>query len=166
MAGPGEASQEAFGLNWSHPFFDYQRQGIERLLSRRSVLLADEMGLGKTIQAIAALRILVARREIKRALIVCPVGLIAQWRRQMRIWAPDLSVSTAVGARDQRKAAWRANATLTLANFESVRADLWAQSEAARSSWDVVIVDEAQRIRTRNPVLLPSSRSNGRARGR
>ena len=98
MAAPGEASNEAFGLNWSHPLFGYQKEGIERLLSNRSVLLADEMGLGKTIQAIAALRILAARREIKRALIVCPVGLIAQWRRQIRIWAPDLPVSTAVGA--------------------------------------------------------------------
>ena len=86
VAAPGEASQEAFGLDWPHPLFGYQRQGIQRLLSSRTVLLADEMGLGKTIQAIAALRILAARREIERALIVCPIGLIAQWRRQIRIW--------------------------------------------------------------------------------
>ena len=164
MAGPGEASEEAFGLNWSHPLFDYQRQGIERLLSSRSVLLADEMGLGKTIQAIAALRILAARREIKRALIVCPVGLIAQWRRQIRIWAPDLPVSTAVGDRDQRRAAWRANATLTLSNFESVRADLWAQSEAARSSWDVVVVDEAQRIKNAKSGVAAVVKSLERSR--
>ena len=115
----GEASNEAFGLDWPNPLFGYQKEGIERLISSRSVLLADEMGLGKTIQAIAALRILAARREIKRALIVCPVGLIAQWRRQIRIWAADLPVSTAVGARDQRKAAWRANATLYLVEFRS-----------------------------------------------
>ena len=147
MAASGEASNEAFGLSWPHPLFGYQKEGIERLLSSRSVLLADEMGLGKTIQAIAALRILAARREIESALIVCPVGLIAQWRRQIRIWAPDLPVSTAVGARDQRKAAWRAQATLTLSNFESVRADLCARSEAADRSWDVVVLDEAQRIK-------------------
>ena len=140
MAAPGEASNEAFGLDWPYPLFGYQKEGIERLLSSRSVLLADEMGLGKTIQAVAALRILSARREIERALIVCPVGLIAQWRRQIRIWAPDLSVSTAVGARDQRKAAWRANATLCLSNFESVRADLWrAGPGRACRSWDVVV---------------------------
>ncbi len=147
MAAPGEPSNAAFGLGWPHPLFGYQKDGIERLLNNQSVLLADEMGLGKTIQAIAALRILTARREIKRALIVCPVGLIAQWRRQIRIWAPDLPVSTAVGARDQRNAAWRAKATLTLSNFESVRADLWARSEAAYRSWDVVVLDEAQRIK-------------------
>lgn len=147
MGTAGEASNEAFGLDWPNPLFGYQKEGIERLISGRSVLLADEMGLGKTIQAIAALRILAARREIKRALIVCPVGLIAQWRRQIRIWAADLPVSTAVGAGDQRKAAWRSNATLYLTNFEAVRADLWAQSEADRRPWDVVVLDEAQRIK-------------------
>ena len=85
MAAAGEASNEAFGLNWPYPLFFYPKEGIERLLSNRSVLLADEMGLGKTIQAVAALRILAARREIERALIVCPVGLVAQWHRQIRI---------------------------------------------------------------------------------
>ncbi len=93
MAARDEASNEAFGLDWPYPLFGFQKEGIERLLSNRSVLLADEMGLGKTIQTVAGLRILWARREIERALIVCPVGLIAQWRRQIRIWAPDLPVS-------------------------------------------------------------------------
>ncbi len=146
MTGPGEASNEAFGLPWPSRFFSYQKDGIERLLLGRSVLLADEMGLGKTIQAIAALRILAARHEVERALIVCPVGLVAQWRRQIRIWAPDLAIATAVGSRDQRMAAWRADAALTLANFESVHADLGARS-AVRRRWDVVVVDEAQRIK-------------------
>jgi SNF2 family DNA or RNA helicase len=160
----GEASNEAFGLDWPNPLFGYQKEGIERLITSRSVLLADEMGLGKTIQAIAALRILTARREIKSALIVCPVGLIAQWRRQIRIWAPDLPVSTAVGARDQRKAAWRANAMLYLSNFESVRADLWARSEAAYRSWDVVILDEAQRIKNSKSGVATVAKSLERSR--
>ncbi len=147
MAAVGEAANEAFGLEWPYPLFGYQKEGIERLLSNRSVLLADEMGLGKTIQTVAGLRILSARREIERALIVSPVGLIAQWRRQVRIWAPDLAISTAVGSLDQRKAAWRADATLYLSSFESVRADLGAQSARARRSWDVVVIDEAQRIK-------------------
>jgi len=70
VAAAGEASNQAFGLNWPYPLFLYQTEGIERLLTNRSVLLADEMGLGKTIQAVAALRILAARREIERVLIV------------------------------------------------------------------------------------------------
>ena len=147
MTGLGEASNEAFGLDWPYRLFGYQKDGIERLLNSRSVLLADEMGLGKTIQTIAALRILATRREVERALIVCPVGLIAQWRRQVRIWAPDLAISTAVGSRNQRIAAWCANAALHLSSFESVRADLSARSAGVRRTWDVVVVDEAQRIK-------------------
>ena len=147
MTGLGESSNEAFGLHWPHRLFGYQRDGIERLLTCRSVLLADEMGLGKTIQTIAAMRVLAARREVERALIVCPAGLIAQWRRQIRIWAPDLAISTAVGSRDQRMAAWRADAALYVSNFELVRADLGARSAGVRRTWDVVVVDEAQRIK-------------------
>ncbi len=167
MAAAGEASNQAFGLNWPYPLFLYQTEGIERLLTNRSVLLADEMGLGKTIQAVAALRILAARREIERVLIVCPVGLIAQWRRQIRIWAPELTVSTALGSRDQRKAAWRAKAALHLSSFESVRADLAAEPAIAGRPWDVVVIDEAQQSRTRNPTSrLPLNSSNERGPGR
>ena len=112
--------------------------GIERLLNSPSVLLADEMGLGKTIQAIAALRILAARREIERALIVCPVGLIAQWRRQIRIWAPDLPISTAVGPRDQRMAAWRAERDALLFRTSNRSAPISARdppAHAAHGTW-------------------------------
>jgi len=158
------ASNEAFGLDWPYPLFHYQKDGIERLLCNRSVLLADEMGLGKTIQAVAGLRILSARREIERALIVCPVSLIAQWRRQIRIWAPDLRISTAVGSKDQRKASWDADATLCLSSFESVRADLGAPSVGGRRSWDVVVIDEAQRIKNANSAVATVVKSLERSR--
>ena len=163
VAAPDEASAGTFGLDWPHPLFPYQIEGIERLLSGRSVLLADEMGLGKTIQAIAALRVLAQRRIIRRALIVCPVGLIAQWRRQVRIWAPDMVVSTAVGSLAQRQAAWRAPATLYLSSFESIRADFAAPSAGARGLWDVVAVDEAQRIKNAQSGVAIAVKSLERA---
>jgi len=164
VAAAGEASNQAFGLNWPYPLFLYQTEGIERLLTNRSVLLADEMGLGKTIQAVAALRILAARREIERVLIVCPVGLIAQWRRQIRIWAPELTVSTTLGSRDQRKAAWRAKSALHLSSFESVRADLAAEPAIAGRPWDVVVIDEAQRIKNAKSDVAAAAKSLERAR--
>ena len=164
MKAPSGASNEAFGLDWPYPLFRYQKDGIERLLCNRSVLLADEMGLGKTIQAVAGLRILSARREIERALIVCPVSLIAQWRRQIRIWAPDLRISTAVGSKDQRKASWDADATLCLSSFESVRADLGAPWVGGRRSWDVVVIDEAQRIKNANSAVATVVKSLERSR--
>jgi SNF2 family DNA or RNA helicase len=140
---------EAYGLAWPHPLFSYQRSGIEALLAAPSLLLADEMGLGKTIQAIAALRILMRRGAVRQALIVCPAGLIAQWRRQLRLWAPEVATSTAIGAAEERNAAWRRDAEIYLTGYESLRND-FAIARAygpARRRWDVVVLDEAQRIK-------------------
>src|SRR6185437_11537265 len=120
------------------------------------------MGLGKTIQAIAAIRILVARKEIARALIVCPVTLIAQWRRQIRIW-PELAVSTAIGRSSRRIAAWRADAALYLSSFESVRADVGLPSKGADRIWDVVVLDEAQRIKNAKSAVAAAVKSLNRA---
>ena len=158
------APEEAFGLDWPYPLFGYQKEGLEKLLDGRSVLLADEMGLGKTIQAIAAIRILVARKKIARALIVCPVTLIAQWRRQIRIWAPELAVSTAIGRSSRRIAAWRADAALYLSSFESVRADVGLPSKGAGRIWDVVVLDEAQRIKNAKSAVAAAVKSLNRAR--
>ena len=163
LAAPDAAPAETFGLDWPSPLFPYQIEGIERLLDGRSLLLADEMGLGKTIQAIAALRVLIARRKLGRALIVCPVGLIAQWRRQVRIWAPDIVVSTAIGPSEQRQAAWRAPVTLTLSSFEAIRADSASPSALADRSWDVVVVDEAQRIKNARSGVAIAVKSLERA---
>jgi SNF2 family DNA or RNA helicase len=69
------SAAEGYGLCWLDPLFPYQRVGIDKLMQSPSVILADEMGLGKTIQAIAALRVLVHRSELRHALIVCPAEL-------------------------------------------------------------------------------------------
>lgn len=145
----GASTPEAYGLSWPHPFFAYQKVGIDRLLAASSVLLADEMGLGKTIQALAALRLLARRGEARHTLIICPAGLILQWRRQARLWAPELAISTVVGSADQRVAAWNRDANLFLTSYESLRGDLRIPGNdgPARRRWDIVVIDEAQRIK-------------------
>ena len=105
------STPEAYNLSWPYPLFSYQKVGVEKLVASSSVLLADEMGLGKTIQAIAALRLLARQGETRRALVVTPAGLIIQWRRQIRLWAPELTISTVVGSADQRAAAWEQRCT-------------------------------------------------------
>jgi SNF2 family DNA or RNA helicase len=139
----------AYGFHWSHPLFPYQKSGIARLLTEPSVLLADEMGLGKTIQALAALRILVSRGEAHRILLVCPAGLIVQWRQQARSWAPELTLSTAIGPVELRIAAWNRDAHLFVTSYETLRNDLSLSTPGGpgRRIWDVVVIDEAQKIR-------------------
>ncbi|MGD0076129.1 MAG: DEAD/DEAH box helicase [Candidatus Binataceae bacterium] len=135
-----------FGLTWLHPLFPYQRTGVRALLSKPSLLLADEMGLGKTIQAIAALRCLFAAAAARAALVVAPAGLVLQWRRELRLWALELRLLTVVGTTSARAAMWRGEAQVFIASYETVRTDL-GDGEHNNRDWDVVIIDEAQRIK-------------------
>ena len=136
-------------LEWPGAFFEYQVDGIAALLSHDALLLADDMGLGKTIQASAALRILVLRRLVESALLVVPVSLVAQWRRALRLWAPELNISTVRGAPADRAWQWAAPAHVYLTGYETLRADFTGNPEAPprRRTWDVVILDEAQKIK-------------------
>lgn len=140
-------ASDDLGLSWPRPLFPYQIDGVRALLAHPSLLLADEMGLGKTIQAIAALRVLFAFSEGNAALVVAPVGLVLQWRRELRQWAPELRLSTVLGPPGARTGLWRApDAQVFLCGYETIRSDRQDPAVGGRD-WDVVILDEAQRIK-------------------
>lgn len=166
MPDGGVAPVGPFGLRWRHALHAFQLAGVARLLTSDSVLLADEMGLGKTIQAIAALRVFFARGEATSALVVVPVGLLLQWRQQFRAWAPELSLSTVTGPQEERAARWRAAAQVHLAGYEVLRNDrtLAAPFGPGRRLWDVVVADEAQRIKNHGTELAMVLKSLRRRR--
>ncbi|MCC6177987.1 MAG: DEAD/DEAH box helicase [Chloroflexi bacterium] len=138
-------------IEWAGDLYDYQLDGVRALLTRPALLLADDMGLGKTIQAAAALRILALRREIEQSLIVVPASLVSEWRQALARWAPELRVSTIRGPAAERTWQWRTPAHVYLTSYETLREDSTAnpQSPPRRTYWDVVILDEAQRIKSR-----------------
>jgi hypothetical protein len=139
-------------LEWPRPLFEYQMEGIKALLSHEALLLAGDMGLGKTVQAIGALRILTLQRLIESSLIIVPAGLISQWRRELRFWAPELRVSTVHGPVTDRSWQWITPAHVYITSYETLRADFTEnpQSPPRRRTWDVVILDEAQKIKNRD----------------
>ena len=138
-------------LRWHAPLAPYQRDGIETLLTHREVLLADDMGLGKTVQTIAALRILCFREGIKCALVVCPASLVHQWRSEFRAWAPELAVVPVSGTPAERARLWRLPAHVYLVGYETLRGDVLdlRDSPVLRKRWDVLVLDEASRIKNR-----------------
>ena len=137
-------------VTWPYRFHAYQHDGIDTLLARESLLLADDMGLGKTVQAVAALRILFRQRRIERALIVAPSAVLSQWRGTFMDWAPELRTSTIEG--HDRAWQWRAAAHVFLVSYDTLREDFTENpaSPPRRYVWDVVILDEAQRIKNRD----------------
>lgn len=137
-------------LHWTGDLMPFQRQGVGALLKNRRLLLADDMGLGKTVQAITALRILRARREIKSCLIAAPASVLNQWRREIEKWAPELSAIIIRGSASDRSWQWNAEKEITLVSYDTLRSDFSTQSLPGRKNWDVVVADEAQRIKNRN----------------
>lgn len=66
-------------------FRAYQFKPLLKLLnsSNRRLLVADEVGLGKTIEAGHIMLELRARRELRTALIVCPLSLQLKWQDEL-----------------------------------------------------------------------------------
>ena len=139
-------------LEWAADLMPFQRDGVRALVQMDRLLLSDDMGLGKTVQAIAALRILRARREIGSCLVVAPASVLDQWRRELARWAPELSAIIVRGGADDRSWQWRAEKEVVLVSYDVLRQDagFLARLQASRSAWSVVVLDEAQRIKNRN----------------
>jgi len=136
-------------LEWPAELFPFQEDGIRALYERDALLLADDMGLGKTVQAIGALRLLVHQRQVESALVVTPAGLVSQWWRELRRWAPELRISVVRGRADERAWKWRAPAHVFVTSYETLRSDSTANpaSPPRRREWGVVVLDEAQKIK-------------------
>lgn len=117
------------------------------------------MGLGKTVQAAVAIRKLFDAGSIRRVLIVCPVSLSRNWRRELKAWAGDLPVVMYEGA--DRNGMLQGGASILIGSYETVAADLRRATSEGREFCDIgidlIVLDEAQRIKepssTRSRVL-------------
>ncbi|HJZ93881.1 MAG TPA: DEAD/DEAH box helicase [Gemmataceae bacterium] len=144
--------------------FPYQLEGIAFLMPRHAALLADEMGLGKTAQAILATRLLIQAGLARRVLIVCPKSLVFNWARELKLWAADLPFEVFAGDADLRRATWLvSNCPVKLINYELLTrdADFLADDRVA---FDLVVLDEAQRIKNHDSKTAQVVRSIRRSR--
>ncbi len=161
---PLEVLAASNSLAFPFPPFPYQFAGIAFLYPRCSALLADEMGLGKTMQAITAIRLLLHAGELRSVLLVCPKPLVTNWRREFTLWAPELPVTIIEGNQQRRQWHWRLpDAPIKIANYELLLRDCeLLESPAMR--FDLVVLDEAQRIKNRSSTTSQIVRSISRAR--
>jgi len=144
--------------------FPYQLEGVAFLVPRYSAILADEMGLGKTMQAITALRMLIHSGQVRSALLVCPKPLVTSWRRELAHWAPELPTAIIEGQPEQRRWHWsQPGVPLKIANYELLQRDQEVLADPA-VRFDLVILDEAQRIKNRTSATSQLVRSIARRR--
>jgi SNF2 family DNA or RNA helicase len=147
--------------------FGYQLEGVAFLYPRVAAVLADEMGLGKTMQAITAIRLLLHACEIRNVLLVCPKPLVTNWQREFTRWAPELPLAVVEG--DQSKRQWQWSLTdvpVKIANYELLMRDrgVLERGNVSAVSFDLVVLDEAQRVKNRASTTNEVVRAIGRRR--
>lgn len=144
--------------------FPYQWEGVAFLYPRVAAILADEMGLGKTMQAITALRLLIRAGEIKQALLICPKPLVPNWRREFETWASEIPIVYIHGKQARREWQWRnVQAPIKIANYELLLRDQEILKDESLH-FDLVVLDEAQRIKNRHSTTSQVVRSIHRRR--
>ncbi len=139
-------------MEWPGELMPFQINGVHALLEMNRLLLADDMGLGKTVQTVAAVRILRARGEIESCLVIAPASVLNQWRQELTRWAPELSAIIVRGSASDRNWQWLAQTDVKLVSYGVLRqdADRLVTMRPSRRMWDVVVADEAQRIKNLN----------------
>ncbi|TWU60767.1 ATP-dependent helicase HepA [Rubripirellula tenax] len=151
-------------LNFPFDPFAYQLDGIAFLFPRYAAVLADEMGLGKTMQAISTIRLLLCSGEVRSVLLVCPKPLVTNWLREFRVWAPEIPIAAIEGNAATREHAWRSpEIPVKVANYELLMRDKETVLDSGLH-FDLVALDEAQRIKNRNSTTSEIVRAIPRTR--
>ena len=134
---------EDYGLKAQ--LYPYQVEGVAAMLrlSEANVgsLLGDEMGLGKTVQAIA---LICFERARGQSLVVCPGSLIENWRRELQIFAPSVTVSVHHGPNRLVTNKLFPKTEVVITTYETATADIAFLEEI---DFNLVILDEAQMIK-------------------
>jgi DNA repair and recombination protein RAD54B len=144
---------------------EHQREGVqfmyECVMSMREsgegTILADDMGLGKSLQTIALLWTLMKQNPtyeeqpvVKKALIVCPVTLIGNWKREFRKWLGNDRLGVFV--LDEKKKSRLTDFTMGKAyhvmiiGYEKLR--LIQDDLKKGAPIDIIIADEGHRLKT------------------
>lgn len=153
---PGPVPQGFAGI-----LYPYQAAGYSWLAFMRrnglGCIIADEMGLGKTVQVICLL--LNAKLQGRNpCLVVAPATLLENWRREIRRFAPALTVCVHRGRQRTGFPEDLRQHDVLLTSYETAVADV---SLLRSLTWDVLVIDEAQAIknpdakRTRKLKTLP-----------
>ncbi len=121
----------------------YQLDGIAFAAGTGRAILADDMGLGKTIQGIGVAELLYRHVPLSRVLVICPASLKSQWRIEIRRFC-DRSCRLVLGSAKDRALQYQGDQFFTICNYEQVLRDVLA---VERVSWDLIILDEGQRIK-------------------
>uniref|UniRef100_A0A8C6WRR8 Chromodomain helicase DNA binding protein 1-like n=1 Tax=Neogobius melanostomus TaxID=47308 RepID=A0A8C6WRR8_9GOBI len=132
----------------------YQLDGVHWLTqcleNQEGCILGDEMGLGKTCQTISLLLYICGALGKKGPfLVVSPLSVMENWRKEMESFAPNLKVLCYQGDKERRAEIQQDAKTedfhVLLTTYEVRQSAPW--------KWEALVVDEAHRLKNQSSLL-------------
>lgn len=133
------------------PIYAHQKKAFQlhRLLSGSADF--SEVGCGKTVPAICAIHWRKLIGDIKSCLIISPLSLIRNWQEELSKFSDLTCIPVIAPGKEQRLKRLQQERDVYLINLDYVDT---LQEELLNKKFDMVIVDEAHRIK--NPQALQS----------
>ncbi len=149
LGGHAELPEVAVPASVQASLRPYQQQGVNWLQFLRTHalagILADDMGLGKTLQTLVHIQVEKdAGRLTHPALIIAPVSLMGNWRREAERFCPDLRALVIHGKDRHEVAGTMTEFDVVIAPYSLLQRDRERWLEAR---WHLVVLDEAQNIK-------------------
>ena len=126
---------QKLGFNWLKNMYDIGFGGI----------LADDMGLGKTLQTISLLNEIYQENRNFSALIIVPSSLLYNWKEEIIKFTGITPVLVEGTAAQRRKIISKGSKGFLITTYQALRNDI---EEYKNREFDVVVLDEAQNIKT------------------
>lgn len=147
--------------------YKHQKVGLALCQRRKNFGLFMEMGTGKTKVILDLLGNYYKDGQVKRpSLIVAPVAVINNWKREATLNQPHLRVVVAQGTQGKKLLAMdqvkQGLADVVVINYES----LWRLAEDFSIEWFAMVLDESTRIKHRGTQQAKAIIKLGRAASR
>ena len=149
----------------------HQIEGVEWIKPRPKCALHWDVGVQKTATMLTAFADMKASFDCRRLLVVAPKRVARKgWPREVQSWEhlQHLTVSPIVGDAEEALAALRTPADIHTINYDRIQW-LYAQfiqngKQTVRWPWDIVVPDEAHRLRNASGVRWKQLEAFTRAR--
>ena len=126
---------QKLGFNWLKNMYDIGFGGV----------LADDMGLGKTLQTISLLNEIYQENRNFTALIIVPSSLLYNWKEEIIKFTGITPTLVEGTASQRREIISRGSKGFLITTYQALRNDI---EEYKNREFDVVVLDEAQNIKT------------------
>ena len=122
----------------------YQEEAADFLYEHDRAMILAPVGAGKTAITLTAMQEMIDNDFVRSALVLAPKRVCTDvWPVEAAKWAPDLTVSVAIGTPAQRAAALSPRYDIVVINYDNIQ---WL-IEQDLSGFDAIVFDELTKLK-------------------